>query len=212
MPPSPSETLIVEEQGDVVLFTLTMALPQAPWADVERAGDQILERLSSRSSPKCLIDLSQLELMGSSVVALITRIWKSVTSRGGQCVLACPNEVPLEVISIAGLQRIWTVVPSRAEALGILRPAGRLPMRLLAVISLVAAVVALAGLILKWANIAIPESLLSVLVPGAAGGGLLMGMFNFLLDAAPRRYLGLTAAIISAASLALAVCCKDFSF
>jgi hypothetical protein len=45
------------------------------------------------------------------MVALIVRIWKVVQARGGRMVVVCSNPVVLEVIRLAGLDKVWTIAP-----------------------------------------------------------------------------------------------------
>ena len=53
--------------------------------------------------------------MGSAIVALIVRVWKVVQAKGGKMVVLCPNPAVLEVIQLAGLDKVWTIA-SEPEA------------------------------------------------------------------------------------------------
>jgi anti-anti-sigma factor len=192
-----------ETQENVAVVTLLPGLSNAPWADVEHAGTGILEQLAGQAIPRCLIDLSPLQYMGSAVVALITRVWKGTTSRGGQCVVACPNDVPLEVISIAGLDRLWTVVTSREDGLnrlGIGAATGAATSRrVLAILAAAGAVVALVAALLLWMY-SVPHTPAVALLFASSACGFGGGLASLAIDPARTRWVGLAAVIVSAAA------------
>jgi hypothetical protein len=49
-------------------------------------------------------------------VALIVRLYKTVNSRGGKMVVVNTHELVFEVLKLAGLTKLWTIVGTRAEA------------------------------------------------------------------------------------------------
>lgn len=95
-----------------VRVTLTPDVVDAPWAQISRLGDQVIEVSQDRKHPSCLVDLTQLEFMGSSMVALIVRIWKEIKSKDGKLVVVTANNVVRETINLAGLDKIWEVRPT----------------------------------------------------------------------------------------------------
>ncbi|WP_437226098.1 STAS domain-containing protein [Planctomicrobium sp. SH661] len=99
----------VRSQRDSVTVILRPAITQASWADVETFGTQVRTELEKRNAPACLVDLSPMNYMGSAIVALIVRIWKVVQSKGGKMVVLCPHPAVLEVIQLAGLDKVWTI-------------------------------------------------------------------------------------------------------
>lgn len=98
----------------VVAFNPSIA--DAKWGDIEQVGNDIRERLASVESPVFLVDLTRLQYMGSSVVALIVKLWKAVGERNGGIVVINSSSVIHEVLDIAGLTRLWTIVETREEA------------------------------------------------------------------------------------------------
>lgn len=191
-----------ELSDEIAVITLDPALKQAPWAEVERSGDRILQELGQRPTPRCVIDLSLLDYMGSSLVALLTRIWKNVKSAGGESVIVCPNDVPLEVIRIAGLDKIWSLAPTRPAALTRLGMAQakqnrtpRLPLLWL-VLAACGTVAALAGVGLHLSG-SVSRSAAQGLIFGGGGCGLLFGLGSLAFDRSGRRYLGLAVVLLS---------------
>jgi len=100
-------------QSNSVTVVLRPSVTQTSWSDVEAFGSNVRTELESRRAPACLIDLSPLTYMGSAIVALIVRIWKVVQAQGGKMVVVCPEPAVLEVIKLAGLDKIWTIAEDR---------------------------------------------------------------------------------------------------
>ena len=95
-----------------VRVTLTQAIVDAPWAQISQLGDQVIQVSQGRRQPSCLVDLTQLNFMGSSMVALIVRIWKEIKSKEGKLVVVTANDVVRETINLAGLDKIWEIRPT----------------------------------------------------------------------------------------------------
>ena len=101
----------------VLAVTLRPELNEVPWTDIERIGSGIVGRVSSQSKPRVLVDLTELNHMGSAMVALVVRIWKATTEQNGRMVVVNRSDLVGEVLQISGLANKWTVVPSRDDAL-----------------------------------------------------------------------------------------------
>ena len=106
------------EDGDgYSALVLSPELSQLRWADIQEIGDDVLDRLSGREAPAFLVDLSALDYMDSATVALIVRLWKSIKDRDGRMVVVNQHQFVLEVLTLAGLHKIWSIVETRDEAL-----------------------------------------------------------------------------------------------
>ena len=99
---------------------LDNSLGESKWEAIEKAGNDLKAKIAALDRAIVLMDLSKLEFMGSSVVALIVKIWKDIESRQGSMVVVSPNEMTMEVLEISGLTKLWPVVKSRDEAEDIL--------------------------------------------------------------------------------------------
>lgn len=104
------------EQGCTIV-TLLPRFNQIPWAEIEQAGVFIVGRLAGLAQPRVLVDLTPLDYMGSAQVALVVRIFKSVKEHRGEMVVATNHPMVLEVLTLAGLNQLWKIVPSRAHGL-----------------------------------------------------------------------------------------------
>jgi anti-anti-sigma factor len=105
-----------ESLNGCLTITLLPELNDKQWADIERVGTEIVDRISAAPTPKVLVDLTPLSYMGSAMVALIVRLYKTVNSRGGKMVVVNQHELVFEVLKLAGLTKLWTIVPNRQEA------------------------------------------------------------------------------------------------
>lgn len=106
-----------ELDGGVLAVALRPELNEVPWTDIERIGSGVVGRVASRDRPRVLVDLSELNHMGSAMVALVVRIWKAATERDGRMVVVNRSDLVGEVLQISGLAGKWTIVPSRDDAL-----------------------------------------------------------------------------------------------
>jgi anti-anti-sigma factor len=118
-------------------------LNDSQWSDFEKLGDRILSELRSLKSPAFLIDLTGLNYVGSATVALMVRLWKELDKQNGRMVIVNQSEMIDEVLTLAGLSKVWNIVPSHEEALKYLRVAGP-PRKVLVVFSIIG-LLALAG-------------------------------------------------------------------
>ncbi|QDU79186.1 hypothetical protein Pla110_08910 [Polystyrenella longa] len=106
------------EQGNgYSVITLTPELNDAQWSDIEKVGSDLLVQLKDHKSPAFVVDLSSLNYMGSAMVALIVRLWKSVKDEKGRMVVVNREKLVYEVLELAGLHKIWVIVETREEAL-----------------------------------------------------------------------------------------------
>ena len=102
----------IELTDSLIRVNLSPEIVEAPWSRISQLGDQIVEQIGGRKRPCCLVNLSDLEYMGSSIVALIVRVWKAIKANDGRLVVVNTNPVVKETIALAGLDKIWEVHPS----------------------------------------------------------------------------------------------------
>lgn len=102
------------------VVALLPELNEVPWADIERVGSEILAKLQPLASPNLLVDLCALNYMGSAQVALVVRMFKTVKEKNGKMVVANRDPMVLEVLTLAGLNKVWTIVDSRERAMSML--------------------------------------------------------------------------------------------
>ena len=99
------------------VLRLDPEMGSAAWGDIDRVGNELIASVNGQSSPAWLIDLSRLEYMGSALVALVVRVWKAVQNGGGKVVVVCGGGMPQEVLRLAGLDKVWTIVSTYEDGL-----------------------------------------------------------------------------------------------
>lgn len=103
-------------QGRTVVAFLPH-LNEIPWSEIEKVGGAILSKLQESQSPGVLVDLCALKYMGSASLALIVRIYKTVTEKRGRMIVANSDPMVGEVLAKAGLEKIWEIAPNRDDGL-----------------------------------------------------------------------------------------------
>lgn len=101
----------------LLTVTLLPRVNEIPWSDIEHAGAEVIQRIHSTLHPKVLVDVTPLDYMGSAQVALIVRLFKAVKEKNGEMAVAVAHPVVLEVLTLAGLDKIWTIVRTREEGI-----------------------------------------------------------------------------------------------
>jgi anti-anti-sigma factor len=99
----------------VVTFPKEMC--KASLAEIRETGEQVVSELANQKAPQCLVDLTALDYMGSSMVSSIVRIWKAIEANQGRMVVAASSIGVREVLRVTGLNRVWTIKTSYDTAL-----------------------------------------------------------------------------------------------
>ncbi|MGE0376493.1 MAG: STAS domain-containing protein [Planctomycetaceae bacterium] len=184
----------IDQNASYSTITLLPGLNEAQWSDIERAGTDITGRLSAMRTPAVMVDLTPLNYMGSSMVAMIVRCWKNVQSNKGRIVVICNNDVVREVISLAGLTKVWPIVETRDAALKELgvssKSSGAGDDRLIVIAGVAAVLVGLAGAGLLLSQTGGRAAALGLLF-GGAGAGFLVGLVTLMRSTTSSRYWGL---------------------
>lgn len=92
-------------------------LCKAHLTEIREAGEQVVAELANHKSPQCIVDLTNLDYLGSSMVASIVRIWKTIDSNQGRMIVAASSNGVREVLRVTGLNKVWTIKPSYDHAL-----------------------------------------------------------------------------------------------
>lgn len=199
----------LEQTGSVDVIALGPELRGAQWSDIEQVGNEAVAHIESVQSPKVIIDLTGLDYMSSAHVALVVRCWKVIKEQDGRMVVVCRDSAVLEVLSLAGLLKVWTVASTRDEAVELLggtreRNAGGsrrwLTIALLA-LSLVALIAAVVGLVLLFRGGWPRSSTLGLLF----GGSLIAVVAGVVVAAVGRgmqRILGVVCTLVAACLIA----------
>ncbi|HUE17041.1 MAG TPA: STAS domain-containing protein [Planctomycetaceae bacterium] len=190
-----------ESTDGCLIVTLLPELNDKQWADIERVGTEIVDRLSNAQSPRFIVDLTPLSYMGSAMVALIVRLYKTVNGRNGQMVVVNQHELVQEVLKLAGLTKLWTIVENRDQAfaaLGVKRRAvsaegspaeGGNALLLAGIIGAVGAVI---GLALQFSSQPLVSRKVALLIDvGFAALGMVVGTMMLVNQTGARRNVGI---------------------
>ena len=174
------------------------------WHDVEAATTDVVRRLRESEHLSVMVDLSQMQMINSGLIASLVRIWKAMKERNGQFSIVSPNENVTEVLKTAGLWKLWSVVENREEAvyeLGVSKAAiverhERRFLMLVAVPCSVIAALALIPMFLKHSEVmGINAQLTALLFASAA---VATGLISVLKDSGISR-------IVSSVAVALGI-------
>ncbi|MBI4670518.1 MAG: STAS domain-containing protein [Chloroflexi bacterium] len=75
-----------------------------------------LEPLTRKQHARVLVDLSETRYMSSEGLRVLMRASKSVKHNGGKLVLCNLNERLTEIVTMAGLDRVLEIYPTRGAA------------------------------------------------------------------------------------------------
>lgn len=177
------------------------------WDEVEAATDDVIRRLKESEHLSVMVDLSQLQLINSGLIASLVRIWKAMKERNGQFSLVSPNQNVTDVLKTAGLWKLWSVVDDREEAvyeLGVSKAAivekgERRFLMLAAVACAVLSALAITAMFLKRSEVMGVNAQLTALLFAAAG--IATGMISVVKDFGWHRWISSAAVLAGIAVL-----------
>ena len=182
-------------------------LREMEWNSVESNTAAAITELQAAHTTKLLIDLSQMEMIHSGLVAALVRIWKSVESPEKAVVVVSPSAIVTEVLKSAGLQKLFPVVETREEAadvLGVSKGAliEQRERRIVAWGALPAAIMAFIAAVPLFTDFR-PNVQVNLERAAALLGlfAAVMGLLSLARDRGKRRWLGLVAFLMSASLL-----------
>lgn len=111
---APYEVIVEKSHASV---TIRPELTESEWADIQQAGDEILQQITVAKPRGLLVDLTPLEYMGSSLVAMVVRFWKAIQPQQQQFVVVSNSEVVRQVLELSGLAKMWEIVETKEQGL-----------------------------------------------------------------------------------------------
>ncbi len=91
------------------------------WHEVEQASQGVFELLGQEPGARVLVDMSKVRYCGSALLAVMVRVWKSVSPRGGILAFCNVGTELASVLSHTRLDTLWSIYPSREAAYAALR-------------------------------------------------------------------------------------------
>ena len=177
------------------------------WDEVEAATSDVIRRLRESEHLTVMVDLSQMPMINSGLIASLVRIWKATKERNGQFSLVSPNQSVTDVLKTAGLWKLWSVVNDREEAvyeLGVSKAAiverrERRFLMLVAAPCAVIAVLALVAMFLKRSEVMGVNAQLTALLFAAAA--VATGIISVVKDSGWHRVISAIALVAGIAVL-----------
>ena len=191
-----------DRQPSYARLALAAELNAFHWDELQRSAQEILGELENGKDRTVIIDLTNLNYLGSAQLTLLVRIWKVIKGRDGRMIVELKGPVVREVLKTAGLLNVWEVVETRDAAFQLLglQADGRQKMSAaLPLIGLVALVAAIAGI---GVSIARPQAvnhavlLAAELISSAIALGA--GLWTVIRGSGARRGLGAGVVVASA--------------
>jgi len=104
------------QEENVSILILQPELNKVQWGEIDSIGTHVLNALASQPHPNVIVDLSELNYMGSAMVALIVRVWKATLAKKGKLSVVCPHAGVKEVLKLASLDKHWAITETQDEA------------------------------------------------------------------------------------------------
>ena len=77
----------------------------------------LLEEFEGSDLRNGVVDLQKSAYFGTSMLQVMTAIWKRVRARGGKMALCNVSDTGREILHVTRFDTLWPICPSRAEAL-----------------------------------------------------------------------------------------------
>lgn len=208
-PITPAEPLYsCDADGARLRVVLNPTLATVPWPAVDEAGRDVIEQVTQQKKPSVILDLSQLDYIASSMIALLVRVWKEIEARNGTMAVVVDNPQVHEIIELSGLTKVWKICEDVAAAEKHLRAEKQLVKNIspfLTIVSLIATFVSggVYGLILSGLG-ANNAEFLTGLQMGSSLFGMLLGLWAAVTIRNRLRAVSLISGFVSLGLLVIA--------
>jgi anti-sigma B factor antagonist len=114
--PVASQRLNVTDHKDVkvVDFVDSKILDEANIAEI---GQHLTEMVAAKDRPKILLDFKNVDHLSSAALGMLINVNNKVKQQNGQLRLASIKPQILEVFEITKLNKLFKILPTRADAL-----------------------------------------------------------------------------------------------
>jgi anti-anti-sigma factor len=106
--------IIHEPSANVLQFVLPATIDTM---EIDGLIEAVLKQLASRGEQGWVVDLSQVEYLGSSMLGLFVNMRERIRQAGGILVLCGMSPQLLQIFKTCCLERLFTIAKSRADAL-----------------------------------------------------------------------------------------------
>jgi anti-anti-sigma factor len=106
-----------ERAGDALFVVIHGDVGSLADAEVLAEFDAVAQQLRDSPSRKVVLDFSDVEYFGSSVLEGLRLLWRRLDPLGAKMALCGLSDVGVEILQIANFDRLWPICSTRAEAL-----------------------------------------------------------------------------------------------
>lgn len=107
----------VETSGRTIVVVPQQNIGSLADEQVQPELQAILQQLAQPDLANLVIDFEKVDYFGSSMLEAMLKLWKTVDAAGGKTAICNLSRVGLEVLQIGRFDTLWTILPSREEAL-----------------------------------------------------------------------------------------------
>jgi anti-anti-sigma factor len=103
-----------DSTANILQFSLPPILDSM---EIDGLIESVLEELNSKRDQSWVVDLSQVEYLGSSMLGLFVNMRERVRQGGGVLVLCGMSQQLLRIFKTCCLERLFTIVKTRGDAI-----------------------------------------------------------------------------------------------
>jgi anti-anti-sigma factor len=112
----PKDFFRIESSDRVQLIELSLPMTLDS-SEFDELNEAILGRIAERKGDRWIIDLAQVSYMGSAMLGLMVNLRQQIKSAGGRLVLCSMPPTLLQIFRTCCMERLFTIVRTREEAL-----------------------------------------------------------------------------------------------
>lgn len=110
----------VIRENDVTIIELDPTYDSLDDSALDGFREMLLSEAEHADPPRVVLDFSRTTFIGSSFIELMIRAWKRLQQRQGVMVLCGVQPFCYEILQITRLNSVWTIYPTRSEAVAAL--------------------------------------------------------------------------------------------
>ena len=107
----------IERHGEVAVITPSAKVEEMHEALIEQAAKMVISTLKEDPPSGIVIDLSQVNYVGSIFVSFLLRCHTLAKKNGSEIVLAGVSTPARELLHLCELETLWAFYPNRKEAI-----------------------------------------------------------------------------------------------
>ena len=105
-----------EQATNVLQFVLPSTMDTM---EIDGLIESVLNQLATKGEQRWVVDLSQVDYLGSSMLGLFVNVRERVRQAGGKLVLCGMSPQLLRIFKTCCLESLFTIAKSRADALAL---------------------------------------------------------------------------------------------